>query len=175
MFNQPGADLPHRSRPLRRILVIAESSQSNLLRLNTALRRTTLLVRLLAPLLASAIATAFSYRTAALVLLANSVLSAATENAWVAMIWVQFPGLEHDELLRARRRDDQAAAAARAAAGVWQAVGGACSRAKQGVADGVTDWIEFARMPVFMSKHIQPIAGVWSGRLLPPCTNLQVV
>lgn len=142
-----------------RILVIAESSQENLLILNTAIRRTTLLVRLGAPLLASVIITTLSYKTSVLVLLGNSIVSAAVEAWWISVIWNQFPALEHDELLRERRREQLAAEAATAAAqseaqsaGMWQTVYGSCAHAKEAAIGAAHDWVEFAKMPVFLSE-----------------------
>lgn len=155
-----------------RLLVIAASSQPDLTVLNAAIRRTSLLIRLLSPLLASAIITAFGYSTSVLILLAYAIVSAAVEWLWIGVIWDTFPALAEDELLRERRR----------AAAPWDRDGlgvvVAQSRMRQrertawsGVVSAGQGWVEFAQMPIFLSKHIRSTVIAVSACWLNECLH----
>jgi iron-regulated transporter 1 len=148
-----------------RILVISQSNSANLTTFNTSLRRTSLTCKLLAPLVVSFLTTASAvqYQTCVWILLSLSIVTAGVELWWLRVFWHMFPVLEQDEARRREATDDMVTTPDRSDRG-WNNVEGLVQNLSRAWVETAEDWVEFGRMPVFLSELQDLTWHLYGGR-----------
>ena len=112
-----------------------------LTRLNTWIRRTDLITKLLAPLFISLLTTAVSYTFAIAFTMGFAGLTLVFELYWLQVVFRQFPALAEGDKHRITRNNATRAPHNRAL----------LVSVLQRFSAGPKDWLEFAKMPVFPS------------------------
>lgn len=122
------------------VISIAEGNDRRLAALNVSLRRVDLLCNLVAPLLVSYLLVAVSYRAAALALALVTITGLAFELSWIGVVYERFPQLQDDDAHKIRTAQNNDAGSVELVS---------CSSYIGGEPE---DWIEFVRLPVFLSS-----------------------
>lgn len=124
------------------VISISEGIEGRLTTLNISLRRVDLLCNLLSPLFISYTLLALSYRTSVTVLAGITTISCIFELYWIGTVYEKFPQLQRDDDLKTQERYLEPETVTVPFPSSW----GTALRLQ------VRDWLEFMRMPVFLSS-----------------------
>ncbi|KAL7415375.1 hypothetical protein BDY24DRAFT_439796 [Mrakia frigida] len=135
------------------VVTISKSSSKNLTTLNTYLRRVDLIAALVSPLFISLLTTTLSYSISLYINLSITVFTLFVELFWIGVVWRAFPvlGVEESGRIAARRmrseelEQREESQGKRTAGERWEAW-------KEGWRQMKRDWIEFIRLPVFLTS-----------------------
>ncbi len=137
-----------------RILVISEHNTADLTNFNTSLRRTSLTCKLLAPLVVSFLTSASGthYSTCVWVLLGLSLVTTSIELWWIGVLWEMFPVLAEDDARREREGSIGGASHKTSDQRPRHDLQTFVGDVQKGLVKTWKDWVEFAKMPVFLSE-----------------------
>lgn len=139
------------------VTTIADGSARRLTRLNAYMRRIDLLSKLLAPLFVSALTTA-NYRISAVVLLAVCGATLVFELLFIPIVFNRFKALQANEKAAQARREEANTFTEQRGEGLMSTsflprlVQLIRKVAVRWARHFITDWSDFASMPVFMSE-----------------------
>lgn len=124
-----------------RVLIVTKGNSDQLTLFNTYNRRAWLVCKLLAPLFVSTLTSIIGYPRTCFALLGVSIATTATELVWIGIVWKAFPALQNSE--EARNQEGYALLGRGQSADAHEV---ATPKA------GWQDFIDFVKMPVFMSE-----------------------